>query len=232
MSSHLKAALAAAALALCTVASQAAPNTVGLEFEGVAGTNFDGGQSFVENGFRFTAIDPFGSGFVGAGSGGGTCSTNICPSHDSAFYAVLNDGAVRMERSGGGGFSLLGFDLGFITNAYDPLLVGTIGKILVQGVGAFGTQNAEFALEGLDGLTGVGAFAHFSFDDLFSSASFTQVTFTSCVDDGAGSCIAGASFNLGQFGLDGVQVIPEPASLALVSLGLFGAAAARRRRNA
>ena len=233
MSFHFKAVCAAAALALCMGAAQAAPKTISIEFEGVAGTNFDGGESFVEGDFRFTAVDPVGSIFVGFGSGSGSCGfTYVCPSRDSAYYGVINDGALRMERADGGGFALAGFDLGFITNAFDPSLVGTVGKILVEGIGAGGTTAVEFALEGLDALTGTGAFAHFAFDAAFSSTYFSQVNFTSCLNDGQGGCTAGASFNLGQFGIDGIQVIPEPASLALVGLGLAVATGARRRRDA
>ena len=233
MNFQSKAACVAAALALCVGAAQAAPKTISIEFDAAAFNNYNGGDSFVDGEFRFTAIDPFGSGFVGFGSESGSCATTyICPSRSSAYYGVVNDGALRMERADGGGFALAGFDLGFITNAFDPMLVGTIGKILVQGIGAGGSTMAEFALEGLNDVTGTGAFAHFDFDAAFSAMHFSQVNFTSCLDDGQGGCTAGASFNLGQFGIDGIQVIPEPASLALVGLGLAAAAGSRRRRNA
>jgi hypothetical protein len=233
MSFQSKAACAAAVLALCAGAAQAAPKTISVEFDGAAFANYDGGNTFVDGEFLFTAIDPNGSGFVGFGSESGSCgATYICPSRSSAYYGVVNDGALRMERSDGGSFALAGFDLGFITNAFDPLLVGTIGKILVQGIGANGATLAEFALEGLSDVTGTGAFAHFDFDAAFSATHFSQVNFTSCLDDGQGGCTAGASFNLGQFGIDSIQVIPEPASLALVGLGLAVAAGSRRRRNA
>ena len=123
-----------------------------------------------------------------------------------------------MDRSDGGTFSLAGFDLGFIANAFDPMLVGTIGKILVSGTNAGGTTIAEFALEGVTGRTGAGAFGHFNFDAAFSGMAFNQVSF--------------ANFGQGQFGIDSIHVIPEPASLALVGLGLAAATGIRRRRNA
>ena len=224
--------MAAAALALCS-AAQAAPNTISLEFEGVAGMNFDGGQSFTEGDFRFTAFDPWGNGFAGFGAGVGSCgATYICPSRSSAYYGVVNDGALIMDRSDGGTFSLAGFDLGFIANAFDPMLVGTIGKILVSGTNAGGTTIAEFALEGVNGMTGAGAFGHFNFDAAFSGMAFNQVSFAACLDDGMGGCTAFANFGQGQFGIDSIHVIPEPASLALVGLGLAAATGIRRRRNA
>jgi hypothetical protein len=228
-----KAACIAAVLALYMGAAQAAPKTISIEFDGAAYANFNGGDSFNDGEFRFTAIDPWGTGFVGFGSESGSCgATYICPSRNSAYYGVVNDGALLMERADGGAFALAGFDLGFISNAFDPSLVGTIGKILVQGFGANGTTAVEFALEGLDAITGTGAFAHFDFDAAFSAMNWKQVSFTSCLDDGQGGCTAGASFNLGQFGIDGIQVIPEPASLALVGLALALGTASRRRRNA
>lgn len=232
MSFALKTALTAATLALSAITAQAAPKTISIEFDGAAYSNFDDGDNHVEGDFRFTAVDPWGGGFVGFGSGAGSCgATYICPSRNGAYYGVVNDGGLRMERTDGGGFSLAGFDAGFLSGVFDPAMFGVVGKLLVQGTGAAGTLNAEFDLLGLDPDTGAGAFAQFDFDGTFSAASFTQVLFTSCIDDGFGSCIAGQSFNLGQFALDSIQVIPEPASLALVGLGLAGAAGARRRRH-
>ena len=233
MKINAKGAVALLFAALYGAAVAAPVNTVGIEFESPAlAKNFNGGTSFFESGFTFTTVDPNGAGFVGSGSGSpDVCAFIICPSRASAYFAVLNDGALMMQRSGGNSFQLAGFDLGFIANAFDPSLIGPLGQILVTGMDAGGPTTASFDLQGLSDVSGVSSFAHYDFNSAFSAKNFSSVSFTACLNDGNGGCTPGASFNLAQFGLDSVQVIPEPTSYALVALGLLAAGAATRRRR-
>ncbi|MFG6414193.1 NF038120 family PEP-CTERM protein [Roseateles sp. DC23W] len=233
----IKGALALASAAICG-SVWAAPATIAIGFENPAnaGSVYFGGDTFTDTGFKFSAVDPNGAGFVGATINGlapadsSACSLSICPSASSSYYGVLNDGSVRMERGDGGSFRLAGFDAGFIAEFLDGSLFGPgLGQLIVNGGTGAGMMTETFVLDGLlnDGTT---AFAHFDFSSAFSDMAFTEVSFTACLWD-AGSCTAGASFNLAKFGLDNIAVIPEPGSYALVGLGLLAAAGARRRRN-
>ena len=153
-----------------------------------------------------------------------SCSFTICPSSSSSYYGVFNDGSVQMARGDGGSFRLAGFDAGFIAEFLDGSLMGAgIGQLIVQGSSLAGSLTETFVLDGLLD-DGTSAFSRFDFSTAFSDMSFTQVTFSACLWD-EGSCTAGASYNLGKFGLDNIAVIPEPASYALVGLGLLAAAA-------
>lgn len=228
----VKSALALAAAALAGSAMAGTLSTFDIQFEGVGGQNFNGGDSFNEAGVKLSAGDPFGNGFVGAGSNSGTCAFNVCPSRSSAFYAVLNDGSLSLESSKGLNLSLTGFDLGFIAPVFDLSLVGTIGQIIVTGFSSAGQKVASFDLPGLSD-TGLSSFSRFNFAQDFASSEFNRITFSACLFDGNGGCTPGANVNLAQFGLDSVtgSVIPEPSSYALLALALGAAGFAGRRRR-
>lgn len=225
------------ALAAATLVGsvQASPATAfNIEFEGTAGTNFNGGSSFNEAGMKLSVVDPNGSGFVGAGVSPGTCHVAVCPPRTSTYFAALNDGSLTLQNNQGLDFTLHGFDLGFIAPVFDALLIGKVGQIVVTGQAAYGSKAVKFDMQGLfsDNTT---QFNHFDFDLNFRSTWFSNINFAACIYDFDGSCKPGESFNLAQFGLDSVagQVIPEPAAYALVSLALGAAGfAGRRRRSA
>ncbi|QPF76032.1 PEP-CTERM sorting domain-containing protein [Roseateles sp. DAIF2] len=230
----VKSAIALAAATLVGSALASPATAFNIEFEGTAGTNFNGGSSFNEAGMKLSVVDPNGSGFVGAGIGGGTCSISICPPRGSTYYAALTDGSLTLQNQQGLGFTLHGFDLGFIATVFDPLLVGQVGQIVVTGQAAYGAKEVRFDLQGLLD-DGTSQFAHFDFDLNFRSTWFSRINIAACIYDFDGSCKPGESFNLAQFGLDSVagQVIPEPATYALMGLALGAAGfAGRRRRSA
>lgn len=231
MQMKFKSALALAAALACG-SVLAGPSTTPIEFENPAlATSFFGGNSFTESAFKMTAIDPWGSGFVGAGSASpDTCAFSICPSRSSSYYAVLNDGSLKMERSDGSYFALAGFDAGFIAEVLDPSLMGLIGKLVITGTNASGTMTETFDLQGILG-DNTTQFGHFDFSAQFAGMGFSSVEFGACLYDG-NDCNVGASFNLAKFGLDSIQVIPEPDTYALIGLGLVAAGFATRRRRA
>ena len=65
----------------------------------------------------------------------------------------------------------------------------------------------------------------FYFVGLTSDTAFTSVTFGS-----SSTILAASGFNVDNLSYVVARAVPEPGSLALASLALFGAAVARRRR--
>ncbi|MDM4767014.1 NF038120 family PEP-CTERM protein [Pelomonas sp. SE-A7] len=233
MRSISKSALALAAACLFGSAAAAPTTTYGIEFEGsdVSLRSFGAKQGFAEGRFAFTATDPWnGQGLVGAGiSGASNCEYMICPSRGSSYYGVFNDGGLLMEGRDGQSFQLSGFAAAFIAPAFDYSLVGQVGRLLVAGTTADGLFNQSFELQGLreDGRS---AFANYSFDAAFQQLQLSSVHFSACIYDENHGCANDASYNLAQFGLDSIQVVPEPGSLALLGLGLGAVVFSNKRR--
>lgn len=123
---------------------------------------------------------------------------------------VFADMPITLMAAGGGLFSLLGLDYA----AFDLFEVGLDpnASLLVSGlVNGGGLLEQTLPLDQLD-------FARVLFQDWIG---LTQVSF-----------IANADFVLDNINAVQQQAVPEPASLALVSVALAGLAFARRRKSA
>lgn len=134
----------------------------------------------------------------------------------STFMVIDNNDGVNtmlMSKVGGGAFSFVGFDLGeWDTPATQVTVTGNI-------VGG-GTVQEVFNLDGILSINGSNSFQSFLVGSGWNNLSSVSFLAT------------GGSGNK-DFGLDNILVdpasVPEPASLALLSLGALGLALRRRK---
>ncbi|MFG6468100.1 NF038120 family PEP-CTERM protein [Roseateles sp. BYS87W] len=172
-------------------------------------------------------------GFMGNGSDASTCWSITCPSNNpSTYLGLLDDAVMVMGSTDGFRFSVKNFKASFISNG-DPI-AAIPGYVRLQGIRNGASTIATFALTGLDangalnfGTINTGTFGNIEFDYVYAYGF-------ACPTPGvAGSCSA-FSTDRAQFALDDITIehVPEPASLALVSLAGLAAAGARRRRAA
>lgn len=232
-------------LAACGLAAAAvAPlHAEVLDFEQLAPTALLGGESLLDSGYLFTALEgPFtAANGLHSGTGAlldpfdpGTCDVAACPGGGSGkFYAGLNDGGLQLSRADGKSFSLSGLDFAFL--APMPMTESLSGQLLVSGTGAGG---ASLALS-LD-FAGQDALGHFQFSsaalNAFSGVQFNQVVFSAClfIDGACVNSLDQPAFNEAQFALDNISVsaVPEPSTwgMLLAGLALLAFQLVRQRR--
>lgn len=219
--------LSAAVVGVLGFASQVQAATV--DFESIPVNFFVDGDTFSENGYTlkvqgdFGVVDTASAFFIAQAPTG----------NDSQFYAGLNDSRLMLSRTDGALFRLFGFDAGFVAPLpQDPGV--RAGRIEVNAIDAMGNpvfNSWEFAPSADDG-----SFAFLTYHGAADFASFNAIKsaiFDACVyvDLDVDNTCGNPFQNLGQFGLDNVNVavIPEPSTYALMALG-FAALAARARR--
>jgi hypothetical protein len=232
--------------ALIAAAAAAAPAQAGvITFDGaqdyVPGMVF-GGDVWQEAGYDvgfFANLpgDGYGS-LVGQMYDGdqSTCDTSsqICPGNKSGtYFGALNDTYLDMMFSAGVGFKLKSFDAGFIgTNAAIGSYPNPVGLVRVLGITATGaSMTQDFWFDNT-----VQA-KNFQLNTFNTSGTFANTVFTEALIYGfacntSGNCQAFAT-DRGQFAIDNITTsdVPEPATAAIVGLGLLGVAAARRRKT-
>ena len=163
------------------------------------------------------------------GSDPSICFNVVCPSNNPTHYlASVNDGVPWMGRLDGGTFHFVGFDSGFIAAA--GITVPST-PLLLRVYGFTADNQVYFEDQLLTGPTGgLLEFSSFQMSNEFLSLRLVEVDFYGYACNTSGTC--SRTLDIAQFALDNIVVdLHEPASLALVGLGV-AAMATRRRRTA
>jgi hypothetical protein len=165
-----------------------------------------------------------------------SCDTSsmACPANKTGkYYAALNDSYMGIRFEAGAGFLLKSFDASFIGSS--PSLASypnPPGLIRMIGYRADGSSLSQDYW--LNGPTASGfQLNHFDAVGAFANTMFVEALVFGYSCDTSGNCKAFQT-NKGQFAIDNIAMtdVPEPATAAIVGLGLLGLGAARRRRKA
>ena len=227
MKKSIHLALALAATAACSVASAGV-----ITFESFAPGVYSQGATF-GSGYDILTVQGTPSEFLGGailqGSDPLSCEIAACPvGNASRYYVGLADTGLNFMRSD---MSILlsSLDFGFVLPVAS-LVVGPVGQLRVTGTLSNGTTTSvekDFSAQNAGGKF---AFSRWDIGGTFAQTRFTQVAFNACLYlDNFCSFDSDDTRGQAQFAIDNIAFVPEPASLALVGVSLFGMFAAGRR---
>ena len=202
-----------------TAVALLSPNTVPSGMDIIA----DG----VSTGFGYTIVANLNERVTGCAFGGAVCAFQI--DAGSTFDIYYNPTLLANTTAGslGSGYTLGTKIISGTVNVTGPLGGGTF---TVSGAGGTGSASLLGTVTYTNGA--------FVMPDLVGTTFGTQLNFGNLITQWTNpGGFAGTAFNAGNivFQADGnqtfTQVVPEPGSLALVSLALLGAGAVARRRK-
>lgn len=195
---------------------------------------FAGGDTFTEAGYTMQVLDTAagsGGGFAGAIGDQSSCMVAACPAGNSSmFYLGMNDGGLNIHRTDASAFSLHGLDYAFAAPVGGLPNINYGQLVLTGKLTSGGTVSSAFDFP-LQNAAGSYLFGAIPLGAAFGHASLSELTISACLFDGNGSCFNPAA-NQAQFAIDNVNVsaVPEPATYAMLVLGLGAVAFAARRR--
>jgi PEP-CTERM motif len=232
-----------AALALAAAgATQAAVIT----FEGQTGPAYNQ-RSITQDGYTVAFLDPGAAAppnsvLIGRfinGSDPAGCGPNICPANNpTTYFDLLTSGLIDITPNAPGAtFTFSGLDASFIA-AVGQQYPAIPAALQVIGLRPDGTTTDTIQFN----LPNVAAFQHVDAADAAGGLAFSQQQFIELAIVGF-RC--NANFQCGgldgdpvQIGLDNIALsdlpannVPEPASAALLALGMLGMGARARRRS-
>ena len=229
MKKSIHLALALAATAACSVASAGV-----ITFEGYNPDVYTTGDQF-SNGFEKLTVLGLPGGLSGAIAQGNdplACTIVVCPvGNASKYFMGLNDGGLGFMFSGAS-ILLSSLDFGFVLPV-DGLVGFTVGQLVVVGTAADGTTSQIAQDFSVQNGSGDFAFSHWDIGGTFAQTRFASLSFNACLYTNMGVCTTDTDLtqNQAQFAIDNIAFVPEPASMALVGVSLFGMLAAGRRRK-